>query len=113
MENEAAAWPSPSELECQLQSVEWPTLWGYFKSPRYFFEGAGREQVKGATEPLVKEAVNVAAAEQKKKLLAHYVDCIARELKVAAERLQEGLAEQEKAMLDLLKGVNPQIIGVN
>lgn len=37
-------------------------------------------------------------------MLAHYVDCIARELKVAAERLQEGLAEQEKAMLDLLKG---------
>ncbi|MEK3659091.1 dynamin family protein [Paenibacillus sp. FSL F4-0236] len=104
MENEEAAWPSPSELECQLQSVEWPTLWGHFKSPRYFFEGAGREQVKGAAEPLVKEAVNVAAAEQKKKLLAHYVDCIARELKVAAERLQEGLAEQEKAMLDLLKG---------
>jgi hypothetical protein len=104
MENEEASWPSPSELECQLQVVEWSTLWGHFKSPRYFFEGAGREQVKGAAEPLVKEAVNVAAAEQKKKLLAHYVECITSELKVAADRLQEGLAEQEKAMLDLLKG---------
>jgi len=41
---------------------------------------------------------------QKEKLIAHYVENISRELKSAAESLQAGLAEQEKAMLDLLKG---------
>ncbi|OME07367.1 hypothetical protein BSK64_08410 [Paenibacillus odorifer] len=104
MENEEQAWPSPKDLECQLQPVQWSALWGYFKSPRYFFEGTGRELVKGAAEPLLKEAVNLAAAVQKEKLIAHYVENISRELKSAAESLQEGLAEQEKAMLDLLKG---------
>lgn len=59
----------------------------------------------------MKEAVNLAAAVQKEKLIAHYVENISRELKSAAESLQEGLAEQEKAMLDLLKGVRLQIIG--
>lgn len=46
MENEEQAWPSPKDLECQLQPVQWSALWGYFKSPRYFFEGTGRELVK-------------------------------------------------------------------
>jgi hypothetical protein len=104
IENEEGAWPSITDLECQLQPVEWSSLWGHFKSPRYFFEGPGREQVKGAAEPLLKEVVNHAAAVQKTRLLAHYVECIAEELKIAADRLQEGLEEEEKAMLDLLKG---------
>lgn len=104
MENEEEAWPSPEDLECKLQQIAWSSLWGHFKSPRFFFEGQGRELVKSAAEPLLKESVNLEAAVQKNKILEHYVECITSSLMAAAERLQEGLAEQEKAMLDLLEG---------
>lgn len=104
MENDASAWPSPEGLDCPFQPIDWSTLWGYFKSPRYFFEGPGRDQVKSATELLLKEAVNIAAKAQAEKLLGFYVKCTYRALNLTSDSLREGLAEQEKAMLDLLKG---------
>ena len=104
MRSEEEAWPSPKGLECKFNPVDWSTLWGRFKSPRYFFEGSGREQMKSPAEQLLKEAVNVAASMQEERLLTFYGECTLRELKKAAAYLIERLAEQETAMLDSLKG---------
>ncbi|WP_229521588.1 dynamin family protein [Paenibacillus monticola] len=104
MENDTESWPSPIVLECKLQPVDWLAIWGYFKSPRHFFEGTGRDKFKTTVEPLLREAIALAAVAQENTLLGHYAEAVTRALTTAAAKLREGLAEQEEALSGLRKG---------
>ncbi|MCL6602316.1 MAG: dynamin family protein [Paenibacillus sp.] len=97
-------WSPPKSMECKLQPPDGSGLWNDFKSPRYFFEGPGRDKVKAAVEPLLKEAVARAAAEQEVGLLAHYEYCMSETMKVSIVRLRNLLSEQAEAMSLVSKG---------
>ncbi|MBT2293512.1 dynamin family protein, partial [Paenibacillus albidus] len=104
VESGKETWLSPATLECPLPPVEWQSLWGHFKSARHFFEGPGREKVKSEVEPVFREAIASAAALQEQHLLDRYSKNLEHALQVAAAGLREGLAEQEEAMAELLRG---------
>ncbi|WP_410514874.1 dynamin family protein [Paenibacillus sp. BR2-3] len=95
---EEGRWSPPERLECQLQPLDWSGLWNYFRTPRHFFEGPGRDKIKSVVEPLLKEAVASRAAVLEKGLLDHYEICIKEALAIYAERLRNLLAEQEQAL---------------
>ncbi|CAH1194280.1 GTPase Der [Paenibacillus auburnensis] len=104
LENEKDEWPSPDTLEASWNPLDWLSLWSCFKSPRYFFEGPGRSELRAEAEPLLKEAVAGAAAVQEKLLLDFYADALEKALGRAADRLREELNEREEAMSELLRG---------
>lgn len=104
LENPDERWPAPAKLNCVLAPLDWAGLWSRFKSPRHFFEGPGRAEIRAAAEPWFKEAVAAAAQGQEDSLLTFYTDAAATALSQAADQLREGLSEQEAAMSALLKG---------
>ncbi|WP_238652952.1 dynamin family protein [Paenibacillus piscarius] len=104
LENAEERWPAPAKLDCLLAPLDWSSLWGRFKSPRHFFEGPGRAEIRAAAEPWCKEAVAAAAEAQEQELLTFYTNAAAESLFRAAGRLREALAEREAAMAELLKG---------
>lgn len=104
LEKSGTAWASPASLECVLPPPEMSALWNVFRNPRHFFEGPGRDQLKTALEPLLKEATAQAAALQEEPLLDFYAAQAASAQAQAAEQLQELLSEQEQALSGLLKG---------
>ncbi|AIQ59485.1 hypothetical protein PBOR_22975 [Paenibacillus borealis] len=104
LDNPDERWPAPSRLDCSLAPLDWAGLWSRFKSPRHFFEGPGRAEIRAAAEPWLKDAVAAAAASQEEQLLSFYTGAAAAALSRAADQLREGLAEREAAMSELLKG---------
>lgn len=104
LENQDGRWTAPEKLDCRLIPLDWAGLWGRFKSPRHFFEGPGRAEIRTAAEPWFKEAVAAAVQGQEEGLLAFYSGAAAAALAQAAVRLREDLAEREAAMSELLKG---------
>ncbi|NQX49876.1 dynamin family protein, partial [Paenibacillus tritici] len=104
LENPDERWPAPVKLDCVLAPMDWAGLWSRFKSPRHFFEGPGRAEIRSAAEPWFKEAVGAAAEAQEQPLLTFYADAAAAALSLAADRLREELSEREAAMSELLKG---------
>ncbi|WP_187388789.1 dynamin family protein, partial [Paenibacillus ihuae] len=104
LENEKEEWPSPDKLEASWHPLDWLSLWSCFKSPRYFFEGPGRSDLRAQAEPLLKEAVAGAAEMQEKLLLDFYANALEKALGRAADRLREELNEQEEVMSELLRG---------
>ncbi|WP_151734535.1 dynamin family protein [Paenibacillus tengchongensis] len=101
---DGADWAAPAALECRLRPFDWSQLFGRFKSPRHFFEGPGRNEVRAAAEPWLKEAVAGAAAVAEETLLAFYAAAAAAALGQAAQSLLGSLQEQETALTELLKG---------
>ncbi|WP_379129368.1 dynamin family protein [Paenibacillus sp. sgz500958] len=91
-------WPAPVSMESPLREMDWLVLWNYFKSPRYFFEGPGRDKVKTSAEPQLKEAIAEAAGIQEAAMITHYKHCLRTSLQAAADRLHSLLAEQEQAV---------------
>lgn len=104
LENPDERWPAPAKLDCSLAPLDWAALWSRFRSPRHFFEGPGRADIRTAAEHWFKEAIAAAAVSQEERLLSFYTGAAAAALSLAAEQLREGLAEQEAAMSELLKG---------
>lgn len=104
LENVEERWPTPAKLECQLKPLDWPMLWSRFKSPRHFFEGTGRSEVRAAAEPLLKEAVAEAALSLENLLIDFYVSVLEQALHKAADSLRETLAEREEVMAEMLRG---------
>lgn len=104
LENPDERWSAPAKLDCSLTPLDWAGLWSRFRSPRHFFEGPGRAEIRTAAEHWFKEAIAAAAESQEERLLSFYTGAAAAALSLAAEQLREGLAEQEAAMSELLKG---------
>ncbi|MHA6533369.1 dynamin family protein [Paenibacillus sp. BAC0078] len=104
LENGNERWNSPAKLEAELAPLDWPALWNRFKSPRHFFEGPGRNEVRAAAEPWLKDAVAGASSGLESYLLDFYTDALGAALSRAAHALRESLAEREAAMTELLKG---------
>lgn len=104
LEKEKEEWTAPDQLEVALKQLDWLPLWSRFKSPRYFFEGPGRSELRAEAEPLLKEAVAAAAEVQQKLLLDFYANALEEALGRAAGRLREELNEREEAMSALLRG---------
>ncbi|WP_052410256.1 dynamin family protein [Paenibacillus durus] len=98
------AWPAPEGLEGNLPPADWGRLWGLFKSPKHFFEGGGRDALRNAVEPLLKEALASAALKREKLLLDHYESLTLQALAGASEALREMMKEQELAMSAMRKG---------
>lgn len=111
MDNAEEHWPSPDKLECRLSPLDWAALWGRFKSPRHFFEGPGRNEVRASADPWLKEAVAGAAGTQEGLLLDFYTGVAEQALKRSADILRAALAEREEVMSGLLKGVILRNIG--
>ncbi|NGM81419.1 dynamin [Paenibacillus sp. 7124] len=101
---EEEAWPAPASLEGELPPADWGRWWGLFKSPKHFFEGGGRDALRSAAEPLLKEVLAEASSGREALLLDHYETLAAQALARAAGALRERLEEQELAMSALLKG---------
>lgn len=101
---EDEAWPAPKGLEGDLPPADWGKLWGLFKSPKHFFEGGGRDALRNATEPLLKEALAEAASRLETLLLDHYESLAVQALARAVVALRETLEEQDLAMSAMLKG---------
>ncbi|MCJ8014300.1 dynamin family protein [Paenibacillus sp. KQZ6P-2] len=93
---EEQQWASPKWDDAGLTSfVDWSSFWSLFKSPKHFFEDGGREKLRNAVEPLIKEALSTEAS-RKQEVLASFYDRIVAE---AQARQQEDLKEQlEEAM---------------
>ncbi|AIQ48112.1 hypothetical protein R70723_21020 [Paenibacillus sp. FSL R7-0273] len=97
-------WAAPDKLEAVLAPLDWPGFWSRFKSPRHFFEGPGRTELRAAAEPLLKESLTRAAEAEQQVLLDCYANAVNTALAQAADRLREALHEREEAMAELLKG---------
>ncbi|MBW4085613.1 dynamin family protein [Paenibacillus sp. S150] len=104
LQKDNGPWASPAKLECRLAPLDWMTLWNHFKSPRHFFEGTGRNEVRAAAEPRMKEAVAGASSALEGFLLDFYADGVQAALSSAVKALRENLAEREAAITELLKG---------
>ncbi|QWU14576.1 GTPase Era, involved in 16S rRNA processing [Paenibacillus sophorae] len=98
------AWPAPEGLEGDLPPADWGRLWGLFKSPKHFFEGGGRDALRNAVEPQLKEALASAASKREKLLLDHYESLTLQVLARASEALREMLEEKDLAMSAMREG---------
>lgn len=104
LENGQERWTAPEKLEAHLNPLDWPAYWSRFKSPRHFFEGPGRSELRAEAEPLLKEALTRAAEAEQELLLDFYTVALNTALAMAAGRLHEAMQEREEAMSELLKG---------
>ncbi|WP_379150642.1 dynamin family protein, partial [Paenibacillus sp. sgz5001063] len=104
LQNDKEPWPAPVKLEVRLEPLDWSALWSRFKSPRHFFEGTGRNEVRAGAEPGMKEAVAAAAEGQESLLLEFYVGSLDTAFSRVVKVLRENLSEREAAITELLEG---------
>ncbi|OAB44356.1 dynamin [Paenibacillus glacialis] len=85
------------------KTVEWSGLWSTFKSPKLFFEGKGREKLKGSVEPLLKDNIAEAAIAQEPLLCDFYIHEFSVALTRQAYLLSEQLLESQSALESTLQ----------
>ncbi|WP_143192074.1 dynamin family protein [Paenibacillus helianthi] len=104
LQNDRESWSAPAKLEVRLEPLDWTALWSRFKSPRHFFEGTGRNEVRAGAEPGMKESVAGAVEEQESFLLDFYAERMDAALSQVVKELSENLSEREAAITELLRG---------
>ncbi|HEY2492605.1 MAG TPA: dynamin family protein [Paenibacillus sp.] len=96
---ETKEWPVPELEDSKLEnSVNWNSLWSMFKAPKLFFEGNGREKLKLAVEPILKEGLSIASLHQQPLFILFYVNQLQIYLHEQRDALQEQLEESLEAM---------------
>lgn len=108
---EESEWASPQWEEAgTVHFVDWNAYWPLFKSPKHFFEGGGREKLKNAIEPVIKEALSTEAAKKQELLVDFYGKLAAAAQSRQAEGLREQLKEAlEAANASLASGEQPEV----
>ncbi|MGN7164763.1 dynamin family protein [Paenibacillus cellulositrophicus] len=107
---EEKEWETPELKEVQLEGiVDWNAAWGYFKSPKAFFEGGGREKMRAAVEEQIKEALSREVSAQEGLLSDFYAQRMGDAQHRQAGVLQEQLKETVEALTaSLEQGERPE-----
>lgn len=96
---ETKEWSVPELEDSKIESpVNWNSLWTMFKAPKLFFEGNGREKLKLAVEPALKESLSVASLHQQPLFIRFYVNQLHLHLEQQRDALREQLEESLEAM---------------
>ncbi|AJS58117.1 dynamin family protein [Paenibacillus sp. IHBB 10380] len=96
---ETKEWPVPELEDSKFENpVNWNALWSMFKAPKLFFEGNGREKLKLAVEPTLKEGLSIASLHQQPLFIFFYVNQLQIYLHQQRDALQEQLEESLEAM---------------
>ncbi|GIP25704.1 GTPase [Paenibacillus sp. J23TS9] len=104
-------WTSPEWNDAGLTSfVDWTSYWSLFKSPKHFFEDGGREKLRSAVEPVIKEALSGEAAVKQEVLVSFYNTLVTDAQEKQKEELREQLHEaMEAATSSLSSGEQPEV----
>ncbi|MDR9853941.1 dynamin family protein [Paenibacillus sp. VCA1] len=104
-------WVSPQwEDAGRVHFVDWNAYWPLFKSPKHFFEGGGREKLRNAIEPVIKDALSAEAAKKQEMLVEFYGGLVAAAQSRQKEELKEQLKEaMEAASASLASGEQPEV----
>ncbi|MGF7048002.1 GTPase Era involved in 16S rRNA processing [Paenibacillus sp. DS2015] len=96
---ETKEWSVPELEDSKLvEPVNWSSMWSMFKGPKLFFEGNGREKLKLAVEPTLKEGLSAASLHQQPLLIHFYVNQLHLYLLQQRDALKEQLEENLGAM---------------
>ncbi|MWV42047.1 dynamin [Paenibacillus sp. HJL G12] len=108
---EEKEWASPKWNDAGLTSfVDWSSYWSNFKTPKHFFEDGGREKLRSAVEPVIREALSAEASSKQEVLVSYYHDLVAAAQLRQQDELKEQLIEaMEAAASSLDSGEQPEI----
>ncbi|WP_458630637.1 dynamin family protein [Paenibacillus sp. CMAA1364] len=81
-----------------VQSLDWAGYWSYFRSPKVFFEGKGREQLRQAVESMLKDMISDAVNAQQPHLTQWYGEEFQNGIERHKVKLQEQLMEGYNAL---------------
>ncbi|MBP1999612.1 GTPase Era involved in 16S rRNA processing [Paenibacillus shirakamiensis] len=95
-------WDTPEIGEGLLShALPWKEYWGYFKNPKFFFEGPGKEQLRealeGPMENLIREAVEAIA----ERFVNYYREGTAHRLRVVIKSFEQQWSEWANEQLEV------------
>ncbi|BFH61954.1 dynamin family protein [Paenibacillus azoreducens] len=107
---EEGQWGSPDWSDGGLADfVDWSSFWQLFKSPKHFFENGGREKLRNAIEPVIKEALGAEVSAKHEYLVQFYSNLVAEAQKQQKQKLEQQLHEaMEAANASLSSGERPE-----
>jgi GTPase Era involved in 16S rRNA processing len=104
---EGKDWPVPDLQDIPLSRyVDWSGTWSAFKTPKLFFEGKGREKLRLAVEPTLKELIAEAVILQQQHLSRFYVMEFQKALHRQMDILEEQLLESYSGMEHTLQSTD-------
>jgi GTPase Era involved in 16S rRNA processing len=108
---EELQWASPKWNDGGLAHfVDWSSYWPLFKSPKHFFEDGGKEKLRNAIEPVIKEALSTEATVKQEILVDFYNGLVISAQERQRHMLEEQLREaMEAANASLSSGEQPEV----
>ncbi|MGF9699219.1 dynamin family protein [Paenibacillus sp. MABNR03] len=97
------SWSTPVLEEIRLEEPSgWKTYLGYFRNPKQFFEGDGRQRLQEALDPVIKQMVAGALPAAQEKLVQFYEAQLHQSLKHQSSQLEDRLKEAVAALNETL-----------
>ncbi|MCM3207795.1 dynamin family protein [Paenibacillus illinoisensis] len=96
-------WSTPVLEEIRLEEPSgWKTYLSYFRNPKQFFEGEGRQRLQEALDPVIKQMVAGALPAAQEKLVQFYDAQLHQSLQHQASQLEDRLKEAVAALNETL-----------
>ncbi|PZT54459.1 dynamin family protein [Paenibacillus silvae] len=101
-------WSIPVLEEIRLEEPSgWKNYWSYFRNPKQFFEGDGRQRLQEALDPVLKQMIIEALPASEQKLIQFYDTQVCQSVQHQARQLTERLDEAISGLQDTLESGIP------
>lgn len=101
-------WSTPVLEEIRLEEPSgWKNYWSYFRNPKQFFEGDGRQRLQEALDPVLKQMIIEALPASEQKLVQFYDTQVCQSVQHQASQLTERLDEAISGLQDTLESGIP------
>ncbi|MEI2280252.1 dynamin family protein [Paenibacillus polysaccharolyticus] len=96
-------WSTPVLDEIRLEEPSgWKNYWSYFRNPKQFFEGEGRQRLQEALEPVLKQMMIEVLPTSEQKLVQFYDTQVHQSVQHHSRQLTERLEEAVTGIQDTL-----------
>ncbi|WP_181151094.1 dynamin family protein [Paenibacillus sp. PCH8] len=96
-------WSTPVLEEVRLEEPSgWKSYWSYFRNPKQFFEGDGRQRLQEALDPVLKQMIIEVLPAAQNKLIQFYDNQLEQSLLHQSRQLEERLDEAVSGLHDML-----------
>ncbi|WP_366295238.1 dynamin family protein [Paenibacillus sp. AN1007] len=101
-------WSTPVLDEIRLEEPsDWKNYWSYFRNPKQFFEGDGRQRLQDALEPVLKQMIIEVLPASEQKLVQFYDTQVHQSVQHYSRQLTERLEEAVNGIQDTLESGIP------
>lgn len=101
-------WSTPVLEEVRLEEPSgWKSYLNYFRNPKQFFEGDGRQRLQEALDPVLKQMIIEVLPAAQDKLIQFYDNQLSQSLQHQSRQLEERLDEAVSGIQDTLESGIP------